>query len=100
MTRRNDQLDHIEASLARLEAAVAGHATHLRDQAAALRIEVSHARASAEAAHAGVQALADMLPVPSPDDSTAPAAADGGTEAGSPSAVRRLPKTLKRDQEM
>jgi hypothetical protein len=68
VTRRTDQLDRIEASVRRLEGALAGHAGHLREQAAATRIEVRDARASAESAHAGVQALADMLPIPAPVD--------------------------------
>jgi hypothetical protein len=60
-------------------------------------------RQSSESAHAGVQALADMMPVPAPEPpltaalpvtSTSPAA--GGGSAGEPAAAaRRAPKTLK-----
>jgi hypothetical protein len=60
MTRRSDQLTRIEQAIARLEEAVAEHAGALRGQAAAIRIEVRDAASSAEAAHAGVQALADI----------------------------------------
>jgi hypothetical protein len=109
VTRRSDQLDRIEASLTRLEEAAAGNATFLREQTAAVRAEVKNARSSAEAAHAGVQALADMLPVPfpQPDDpqaipeaapeppSRVQPAAGGGTEGEPAAAVRRAAKTLK-----
>lgn len=106
MTRRSDQLNRIEASVARLEEALAGHATHLRDQASATRIEVADARSSAEAAHAGVQALADMLPLASPLNEAIPPAAPGpppavrpaaggGAEGEPAAAARRAPKTPK-----
>lgn len=104
MTRRSDQLDRIEKALAHLDDALAGHATHLRDQAAAIRIEVRDARSSAEAAHAGVQALHDMLPITQAHPETAPhppavpQAADGGTAGDSVPPVRRVPKTLRKDQ--
>jgi hypothetical protein len=101
VTRRSEQLDRIEALVRRLEETVAAHAARLREQAAAIRIELSHTRASAESAHAGVQALADMLPVPSPGDQAISAAAPqppstvqpaaGGGMPGETAAVRRTP---------
>jgi hypothetical protein len=60
MSRRTTQLNRIEQAIARLEETVAEHAGALRGQAAAIRIEVRDAASSAEAAHAGVQALADI----------------------------------------
>jgi hypothetical protein len=53
MTRRSDQLRRIEEALNRIEGTLA-----------ATRIEVRDARSSAEAASAGVQSLAGMLPAP------------------------------------
>jgi hypothetical protein len=102
VTRRSEQLGKIEASLARLEEALTGHAAHLREQAAATRIEVRDARSSAEAAHAGLDALADMLAArqaipqapPEPPSTVAPAAG-GGTEGEPVPPARRAPKTLK-----
>ena len=103
MSRRSEQLSKIEVSLARLEEALAGHFSHLREQAAATRIEVKDARTSAEAAHAGLDALADMLAVrqaippvaPEPPSGVQPAAAG----EGEPPAAAQLPpkaaKTLK-----
>jgi hypothetical protein len=58
VSRRSDQLDRIEQALARLEVNLAA----ARAEVTASRIEVRDATSSAEAAHAGVQALADMLP--------------------------------------
>lgn len=105
MSRRTDQLNQIEASVARLEEALAGHATHLREQAAATRIDVRDARTSAEATHAGLDALADMLAAsrsippaaPAPPPEVQPAA-DGSAEGEPAAAVRRAPKTLKREK--
>jgi multidrug resistance efflux pump len=62
MSRRSDQLDRIEQALARLEVNLAA----ARAEVTASRIEVKDATSSAEAAHAGVQALADMLPAAAP----------------------------------
>jgi hypothetical protein len=109
VTRRSDQLNRIEASLARLEEALSVHVAFTREQTAAVRAEVKNARSSAEAAHAGVQALADMLPLPfpQPDESQAipPAspeppsavtpAAGGGAEGEPAPSARRADKTLK-----
>lgn len=104
MTRRTDQLNRIEQAVARLETALAGHAAHLRSQGTAIRTEVRDARSSAEATHAGIQALAGMLAsgqaitqAPQPP-SAVPPAAGGGTEATTAAAARRAPKTLRRDQ--
>jgi hypothetical protein len=92
MSRTRDQLNRLEASVKHLEEALAGHAAHLREQVAAVRIETGGARSeaqaarsSAESAHAGVQALADMLPVPAPVDPV----------TGGPTAVRRAAKAPK-----
>ena len=75
MSRRTEQLNRIEASLARLEDALpghaaalaalagqAGHVAALREETTALRAEVQAVKVSADSAHAGVRALADMLP--------------------------------------
>jgi hypothetical protein len=62
VSRRSDQLDRIEQALARLEVNLAA----ARAEVTASRIEVRDASSSAEAAHAGVQALADMLPAAAP----------------------------------
>lgn len=67
MSRRTDQLNRIEKALARLEQSFTGHSGILRELTA-LRAETRAAGSSAEAAHAGVQALADMLPIPAPVD--------------------------------
>lgn len=107
MTRRSNQSDRIEQAAAQILEAVAGHATHLRDQVAALRIEVRDARTSAEATHAGLDALADMLAAsrsippaaPQPPPAVQPAA-DGGTEGEPAAAARRAAKTLRKDQGM
>lgn len=87
-----------------------GHAAALREQTAATRVDLHAVRASVDSAHAGVQALADMLPIaledpePAPQaippaapqpPSAVPPAADGGTEGEPVTAVRRAPKTLK-----
>ena len=109
MTRRTEQLARIEAAVTRLEEAAAENANFFREQTAAVRAEVKNARSSAEAAHAGVQALADMLPLPfprrddpraipeaAPEPPSAVTPAAGGGEEGEPAAaVRRAAKTLK-----
>jgi hypothetical protein len=96
MTRTRDQLDRIEASLARLEEALNGHAAVLRDQLVTTRIDAAAARRSADSAHAGVRALADMLPLdPSPNRAPQPPSAvptaAGGEPGGEPGAARRTP---------
>jgi hypothetical protein len=102
MTRRSDRLTRIEQALTRLEEAVGEHATFLRSQGSAIRAEVKFAKSSAESAHVGVQALADMLAAsktipeaaPHPPPVVQPAADDG--TVGEPDAVvRRAPKTLR-----
>jgi len=103
MSRRSEQLSKIEASLARLEETVAGHFGHLREQAAATRIEVKDARTSSEATHAGLDALADMLatrqaipPVaPEPPSGVQPAAGAEGEPAPAAQTPARAAKTLK-----
>jgi hypothetical protein len=69
VSRRSEQLDRIEQALARLEVNLAA----ARAEVTASRIEVRDATSSAEAAHAGVQALADMLPAAAPAPNPAPA---------------------------
>lgn len=101
-------LGSLEAAFARLEEALGGHASVLREQVAAARVEIAAVKATADSAHAGVRALADMLPVawsspagegegaaPYPPTVAVPAAEDpaaatgGGAEAGPSPASRR-----------
>lgn len=93
MTRRSDQLDRIEQAIARLEETAAENAGALRGNVAAIRLEVRDARASAEAAHAGVQALADMIGTVAPaaprESAAVPPATDGGTPTARAQARRR-----------
>jgi uncharacterized membrane protein len=90
-------IEHANAELDGIREALAGHAGVLRDQLTALRVEVKSVRSSAQAAHAGVQALADMLPVPArepatgPDPVLPPTAAGGGAAGDSVTAARRAP---------
>jgi hypothetical protein len=85
MTRRSDQLNRIEGYARRLEEAAARIARALAEHGediTAAKADAQAARSSAEAAHAGVQYLADTLPVP-------PTLNEAAT------AARRVPKTLK-----
>jgi hypothetical protein len=92
MTRRSDQLTRIEQALARLEQTVTVHTGRFTETDAALRAGLRDARASADAALAGVQALATVKT--GPDTPQTAAGGDTGT-TGEPVTARRAPKTLK-----
>jgi len=98
MSRRSDQLDRIEAALARLEKAAAIHASTQREEAAAVRMEARSAKGSADAALAGVQALSSLKTIPdaAPEPpSGVPQEAGGGTEGEPVTAARRPSRAPK-----
>lgn len=94
MSRRSDQLARIEASVARLEVALNGHAGAIRDQLASVRVDAS-------AAHAGIQALSDMIatiPQAAPEPPSAVPPAAGGATGGEPDGAARRSPTEPRER--
>lgn len=89
------QLTRLEAAASRLEQALNGHAGAIRDQLASVRVDAS-------AAHAGIQALSDMLstiPQAAPEPPSAvPPAARGGTAGGEPAPAARRSPTEPRER--
>jgi hypothetical protein len=66
VSRRSEQLDRIERAADRIERVLTG----IEDSLAGHADDAAAARMSADAAHAGVQALADMLPIAAPAPKT------------------------------
>jgi hypothetical protein len=78
MSRRSERLDRIERAVERIDRTLTG----IEDSLSGHADDAAAARMSADAAHAGVQALADML-------ATAPAGTAPAVPAPKPPQARR-----------